>query len=126
MSKRKKANPNEPDELKEEMLPFGRPPEASMVRTQIYLTRSEHDFLQSEAARRGEPMSAVIRSIIDDRMTVPEDAWANNPLLEPTPETPGWKGHEDGVLNHDHYIYGSPKKYHKMNGEWVPISPEEI
>ncbi len=110
--------------LKEAVTPFG--VEASMVRTQIYLTRAEHTFLQSEAVRRNEPMSAVIRSIIDEKMTLPEDAWANNPLLEPTPKIRGWKGDEDGALNHDHYVYGGPKKYHKVDGEWVPISPDEM
>ena len=97
--------------------------ENAMVRTQIYLTRSEHEFLQSEAGRRGERMSAVIRSIIDEKMTIPEDAWTNNPMLEPTPDVEGWEGHEDGAINHDHYVYGCPKKYEKINGEWVLLPP---
>lgn len=100
--------------------------ESAMVRTQIYLTRAEHDFLQTEAGRRGERMSAVIRSIIDEKMTIPDDAWTNNPMLEPTPGIEGWKGREDGAINHDHYIYGSAKKYQKVAGEWVPVNPSEI
>ena len=112
------------DALKEANTPYVVEP--AMVRTQVYLTRAEHDFLQSEAARRNEPMSAVLRSIIDEKMTIPEDAWKNNPLLRPTPKAKGWKGHRDGSINHDHYVYGAPKKYHEVNGEWVPIHPEEI
>lgn len=100
--------------------------EPAMVRTQIYLTRAEHDFLQAEAGRRNEPMSAVLRQIIDEKMIIPEDAWANNPLLRATPKVEGWKGRRDGSINHDHYIYGGPKKYHEVNGEWVPINPDEI
>jgi hypothetical protein len=94
-----------------------------MIRTQIYLSRSEHDFVQAEAARRSEPMAAVIRGFIEEKMEVPEDAWTNNPMLQPTPEDPTWVGHEDGAINHDHYIYGTPKRYMKRNGEWVETPP---
>ena len=55
--------PSATDALKEANTPYVVEP--AMVRTQVYLTRAEHDFLQSEAARRNEPMSAVLRSIID-------------------------------------------------------------
>ena len=94
-----------------------------MVRTQIYLTRAEHEYLQGESARRGEPMAAIIRGLVDEKMRIPEDAWLNNPMLEPTPDVPGWEGHEDGSINHDHYVYGCPKKYEKVNGEWVLLPP---
>ena len=83
----------------------------SMVRTQIYLTRAEHEFLQAEAGRRGAPMSAVIREIIDEKMRIPADAWASNPLLAPTPEHEAWAGPADGTLNHDHYVYGAPREH---------------
>jgi len=99
---------------------------ASMVRTQVYLSKSEYDFLQSESRRRGEPMAAVIRSFIDEKMTVPEQAWEKNPLLDPPADDSGFVGHEDGAVNHDHYIYGGPKKYQKVNGQWVwkPLDKE--
>jgi|SRR5688500_16567855 len=99
---------------------------AAMLRTQIYLTRAEHEFLQSEAARRNEPMAAVIRRIIDEKMVLPDDVWTNNPLLEPTPDDPEFEGHEDSSLNHDHYAYGAPKKYGKKGGKWVllPVKDE--
>ena len=92
-----------------------------MVRTQIYLRQSEYNFCQAEAKRRDEPMAAVIRSYIDEKMEVPEDAWTNNPMLEPTPDDPDHKGHEDAGINHDHYVYGSPKKWMKVDGEWVEV-----
>lgn len=94
-----------------------------MVRTQIYLSRREHEFIQAESQKRGEPMAAVIRAFIDEKMEIPEDAWANNPMLRPAVEDPSWVGHEDAAINHDHYIYGGPKKYVKRDGKWVEAPP---
>ena len=123
--KRKKPKPAvEAAELHEAAAPYIIEP--AMVRTQIYLTRAEHDFLQTEASKRSEPMSAVIRGIIDERMKIPDDAWTDNPLLKPAPKIKSWKGRRDGSINHDHYIYGAPKKYHEVKGEWVPINSDEI
>jgi len=97
--------------------------EAPMVRTQIYLSKDEYEFVQREASRRDEPMAAVIRRYIDEKMEIPEDAWTNNPILKPLPKDPNWKGHEDGAINHDHYIYGSPKKWIKVKGKYVEAPP---
>jgi hypothetical protein len=97
--------------------------DAPMVRTQIYLNREEYDFVQTEARRRNEPMAAVIRKFIDEKMEIPEDAWTNNPMLRPWPHDPDWKGHEDGGINHDHYIYGCPKKWIKVKGKHVEAPP---
>jgi hypothetical protein len=98
-------------------------PAPPMVRTQIYLTKREYDYLQAESARRGEPMAAIIRSFIDEKMEIPAEAWENNPLLAPPADDPDWQGHEDGAINHDHYIYGCPKKWVKRNGQWVEAPP---
>jgi hypothetical protein len=97
-------------------------PVKSMVRTQIYLTRAEYNFLQSEAGQRGEPMAAVIRAFIDEKMEIPEEAWTDNPLLH-LAAGPQFVGPEDGVINHDHYIFGSPKKWIKQDGKWVEAPP---
>ena len=91
----------------------------SMVRTQIYLTRSEHDFLSAEAARRREPMAAVIRGYIDDKMRLPDTAWESNSMLEATPKDPAFALPEDAAINHDHYLYGTPKRFVKKRGIWV-------
>jgi hypothetical protein len=89
----------------------------TMVRTQIYLTRQEHSFLLAEATRQDKPMSSIIRSYIDEKMTT-EEEWENHPLLQPPAADTDW-AREDGAINHDHYIYGGPKKYHKVKGKWV-------
>ena len=97
--------------------------EEPMVRTQIYLSQQEHDFVLREAARRDEAMAAVIRSYIDEKMEVPQDAWIDNPMLRPTVVSDDWQGHEDGGINHDHYVSGGPKKWIKRGGKWVEAPP---
>ncbi len=94
-----------------------------MVRTQIYLSQQEHEFIQREAKRRDEPMAAVIRGFIDEKMEIPEDAWTNNPMLRPAVPDPDSKGREDGGINLDHYLYGVPKDYIKVKGKWVEAPP---
>lgn len=97
---------------------------APMIRTQIYLTRAEHGFVAAEAARRGEPMAAVIRGYIDDKMRLPDAAWTSNPMLEPTPSDPDLQLPEDAAINHDHYLYGAPRKYVRKRGQWVVAEPK--
>jgi hypothetical protein len=100
--------------------------EAPMVRTQIYLSKPEHEFVQNEADRLGRPMAAVIRAFIDEKMEIPDSAWTNNPLLAP-PADASFTGPEDGVINLDHYVYGGPKKWMKRKGQWVesPTLPDD-
>lgn len=109
---------SKPAEAKEAALAY-EVSEEPMVRTQIYLNKHEYDFVQREASRRSEPMAAVIRAFIDEKMEVPEDVWTNNPMLKPTPHDPNFVGHEDSGINHDHYLYGAPKNVIKVKGKWV-------
>src|SRR5213593_662271 len=80
-----------------------------MVRTQIYLSRAEYEFVQAEATRRNQPMASVIRRFIDEQMGMSDAAWSSNPLLQPPVNDPDYVHRPDGVVNHDHYIYGGPK-----------------
>ena len=117
--------PKPPDVLRDlPALSRGLNESVGMVRTQIYLTRTEHGFSEAEAARRGETMAAVIRGCIDDKMRVPDTAWAANPMLEPTPADAGLELPEDAAINHDHYLYGTAKKYLKKRGKWVLAESE--
>jgi hypothetical protein len=115
-------NAGKPDMLEEAALAYA-VDEPPMVRTQIYLSRPEHEFIQSEAARQGQPMAALIRAFIDEKMDIPESAWTDNPMLRPWPHDSDRKGREDGGINHDHYIYGGPKKWIKVNGKYVEAPP---
>ncbi|MBU6400238.1 MAG: hypothetical protein KGS61_07950 [Verrucomicrobia bacterium] len=106
---------------------LGAPPPTSpaalpMHRTQIYLSREEFEFVQGEATRRGEPMAAVIRSLIDERMQVPAEVWEQNPLLA-SPADPGFVGPADGAINHDHYVHGTPRRWIKRRGRWLEAPP---
>ena len=94
-----------------------------MVRTQIYLSRTEHTFLLTEAGRRNIPVAALIRGFIDEKMEIPKDAWANNPMLQDLDDDSS--GPEDGAINHDHYVYGSPKRFEKKNGVWTEAASLE-
>jgi hypothetical protein len=114
-------NAAQPDMLKEAALAY-EVDEPPMVRTQIYLSKPEHEFIQSEAARQAQPMAAVIRAFIDEKMEIPESTWTDNPLLAP-PADPGFVGPEDGAINHDHYVYGGPRKWMKRRGQWVEAPP---
>jgi hypothetical protein len=110
--------PSAPGILRDAALAFPIEDEA-MVRTQIYLSRVEHEFVQREAGRRNVPMAAVIRQFIDDKMEAPDNAWINNPMLAPSAEDPTWEGQEDAAINHDHYVYGTPKRFVKSHGKWI-------
>jgi hypothetical protein len=103
------------------------PASGPMIRTQIYLSREEHDFLATEARRLDKPMAAIIRQFIDEKMEIPDDAWTNNPMLEPTPDDPNWKSPRDAAVNLDHYLYGSPKKWIKVKSKYVesPALPDD-
>jgi hypothetical protein len=121
-NKGKRRKTEEPEMLKEAALAY-EVDEPPMVRTQIYLSKPEHEFIQQEAARQGQPMAAVIRMFIDEKMEVPDEVWTDNPLLRPPEPDPAWNGRDDGALNHDHYIYGSPKKWMQRKGKWVETPP---
>jgi len=97
--------------------------EARMIRTQIYLNRREYDFVRAEASRRDEPMAAVIRGFIDEKMEIPEDAWTNNPMFRPWRHDSESKSPEDMSVNLDHYLYGAPKDYIKVKGKYVEAPP---
>lgn len=125
----KRKHPNiksEPLVLRDDVAPLETTvPEQNMVRTQIYLTRAEHEFLQSEAARRNQPMAALIRGFIDEKMQPSDELWSANSLLAEPASAPGWAGHEDGSLNHDSHVYGGSPAFKKVRGKWVRKSAEE-
>ncbi|MCB1230270.1 MAG: hypothetical protein KDN19_08395 [Verrucomicrobiae bacterium] len=81
--------------------------DTSKVRTQIYLSEAQRDFLNRESKRTGFSMAELIRHYIEEKMNPNEDIWEANSLLAPAPEDPDFEGHEDGSVNTDAIIYGS-------------------
>ena len=67
-------------------------------------------FVGVEAAETKLEMLGAVRSIVIVVDAVAADA---GPVLP-----------EDAAINHDHYLYGTPKKYLKKRGKWVLAEPE--
>ena len=86
-----------------------------MKRKQIYIEESQERELKERAQKRGVPEAVLIREALDvylaekpfPRFERPEDnpLWGIVGLID-DPNAP-----TDGSINHDHYIYGTPKKY---------------
>ncbi len=76
-----------------------------MVRTQVYLTPGQRDFLQNEGKRRGVSMAAALRQIVEERMRPEGAAWIGNSLLDEPAKDPSFVG--AGSEDADAGIYGS-------------------
>jgi len=85
-----------------------------MVRTQVYLPQATYDALVERAREQGLTMAVQIRAALDEylRRSESEDEGA---ILQP--DDPIFKmmgifdsGLTDVALNHDHYLYGAPKR----------------
>lgn len=79
-----------------------------MIRTQINLSEEQYRQLQLEAKRRSESLSAIIRKLIDKKLTRKKkgNAWV---LLEMAKKA--GHGPKDLAENYKEYLYGkkSPK-----------------
>jgi hypothetical protein len=89
----------------------------TMKRKQIYIEDAQERAIKRLAARRGVSEAMVIREamakyIVDgepeseDYLTDEEDPLLGIIGLVDDPDAP-----IDGSINHDHYIYGVPRKY---------------
>lgn len=85
-----------------------------MERKQIYMAKEQEDQLKELAERRGVSESYLIREavaayLVDQEPLAVERA-EDHPLWELIGVADGADLPEDGALNHDSYLYGSPKK----------------
>lgn len=87
----------------------------TMKRKQIYLREDQERRLRQLAERRRTSEAALLREALDVFL-----AESGIPFVEKMEDHPLWgivglAGHSggptDGSINHDHYIYGTPKKY---------------
>ena len=86
----------------------------NMVRTQVYLPRNMYDKLQARAARQGLTLAVQIREALEDYIGHVE-AEADDGILhadDPIFQMIGMfdSGLGDLSVNHDHYLYGAPKR----------------
>ena len=77
-----------------------------LVRTQVYLSVEQRDFLRDEGQKRGVSMAAVLRGIINERMKPSVVHWEGNPLLDDVVVDLGFKSTGTGSLDADAAIYG--------------------
>jgi len=86
----------------------------NMVRTQVYLPRKIYDKLQARAGRQGLTLAVQIREALADYMERVE-AEVDDGILhadDPIFQMIGMfdSGLGDLSVNHDHYLYGAPKR----------------
>lgn len=77
-----------------------------LVRTQVYLSVEQRDFLRDEGQKRGVSMAAALRGIINERMKPSVVHWEGNPLLDDVVVDPAFKSTGVGSLDTDASIYG--------------------
>jgi hypothetical protein len=88
----------------------------NMVRTQVYLPRKTYQALQERGEAQGLTLAEQIRTALDDYLlrVGPHEEDEGVPL---SPDDPIFgmigmfdSGVDDLGYNHDHYLYGAPKK----------------
>ena len=85
-----------------------------MVRTQVYLPQATYDALVERAKEQGLTMASQIRAALDEYLQRTQDD-DEGVILQP--DDPIFKmigmfdsGLTDVAINHDHYLYGTPKQ----------------
>lgn len=81
-----------------------------MIRKQIYLNEEMNDIIKEIADKNNISQSEVIRKAITKYLREKQQKGEiKDPLLDLIGL--GSSDVSDGSINHDHYIYGVPKKY---------------
>jgi hypothetical protein len=82
-----------------------------MVRKQIYIDEDLDQELKALAARTGAPEAAHVRAALRDYLEVHAPAVdAPDPLLQIIGLVDDPAGPDDVAEQHDHYLYGAPKR----------------
>ena len=87
----------------------------NMVRTQVYLPRHIYRKLRERADKQGLTLAVQVRAALEEYLhrvetEEPPILRADDPLFQMM----GMFSSEEGDLsiNHDHYLYGAPKREH--------------
>jgi len=77
------------------------------IRTQIYLTREEYEYLSQQSEKRQSSIAEVVRQLIEEKMPKEKD-YEDNPLF-----AIGKKGlsmgRKEGSVKHDDSLYRGKK-----------------
>ena len=77
------------------------------IRTQIYLTMEEYEYLSQQSEKRQSSIAEVVRQLIEEKMPKEKD-YEDNPLF-----AIGKKGlsmgRKEGSVKHDDYLYRGKK-----------------
>ena len=86
----------------------------TMKRKQIYIAKEQEDALKELAFKQGVSESHLIReavaAYIADQQEVTVGRPEDHPLWQLVGVLDDAEAPADGALNHDHYLYGAPKK----------------
>lgn len=77
------------------------------IRTQIYLTREEYEYLSQQSEKRQSSIAEVVRQLIEEKMPKEKD-YEDNPLFAIGKEGLSM-GRKDGSVKHDDYLYRGKK-----------------
>ncbi len=83
----------------------------NMVRTQVYLPRNIHRRLQVRADKHGLTLAVQVRAALEDyleRVEAEPILRADDPIFQLIGSASSKEG--DLSINHDHYLYGWPKR----------------
>lgn len=86
----------------------------NMVRLQVYLPRSTYERLQRRAAQQDLTLAVQVRAALDDYLERVESQdddgilHADDPIFQMIGMFSSKEG--DLSVNHDHYLYGAPKR----------------
>jgi len=86
----------------------------NMVRTQVYLPRNIYNKLQARADRQGLTLAVQVRAALEgylERVEAEDDdgiLHADDPIFQLIGAAASKEG--DLSVNHDHYLYGWPKR----------------
>jgi len=85
--------------------------ETATIKTQISLPKKQYDQLKSRASQLKSSLSKIVEQALDEYFEPEQDSQLfteNDPIWQIVGTVES--GITDGSINHDHYIYGTPKK----------------
>lgn len=77
-------------------------------RTQVYFPEKLYRDVKKRAKAESKSLAAVVREAVEKHLEEKEIDWENDPIFKAAGIVKS--GVRDLAVNHDHYLYGSPKK----------------